>query len=296
LACCNENRSVFFGYDTGSLEILDALAETDCFTIVDQIDPGKVQTEIARKEVERWPGWALKEPTRSREYEDRRQAEWQMASAVVVNSEWSKRALIQQDVPRDKINVVPLAFEPHGKVSGPVASPAQRPLRILWLGSVNLSKGIQYLIQSACLLEGSAVEFKVVGSVQITDQAVVAAPSNVTFEGRVPRDDTATYYRWADIFILPTLSDGFAITQLEAMAYGLPVIVTPNCGRVVTDGQDGFLVPPRDPEAIAEIISRLIENRDRIRLMSKRALKTVQQFSIDRVANELISIVEKETA
>jgi glycosyltransferase involved in cell wall biosynthesis len=161
---------------------------------------------------------------------------------------------------------------------------------------VNLSKGIQYLIQSACLLEGSAVEFKVVGSVQITDQAVVAAPSNVTFEGRVPRDDTATYYRWADIFILPTLSDGFAITQLEAMAYGLPVIVTPNCGRVVTDGQDGFLVPPRDPEAIAEIISRLIENRDRIRLMSKRALKTVQQFSIDRVANELISIVEKETA
>jgi glycosyltransferase involved in cell wall biosynthesis len=80
------------------------------------------------------------------------------------------------------------------------------------------------------------------------------------------------------------------------MAYGLPVIVTPNCGRVVTDGQDGFLVPPRDPEAIAEIISRLIENRDRIRLMSKRALKTVQQFSIDRVANELISIVEKETA
>jgi glycosyltransferase involved in cell wall biosynthesis len=296
LACCNENRSVFFGYDTGSLEILDALAETDCFTIVDQIDPGKVQTEITRKEVERWPGWALKEPTRSREYEDRRQAEWQMASAVVVNSEWSKRALIQQDVPRDKINVVPLAFEPHGKVSGPVASPAQRPLRILWLGSVNLSKGIQYLIQSACLLEGSAVEFKVVGSVQITDQAVVAAPSNVTFEGRVPRDDTATYYRWADIFILPTLSDGFAITQLEAMAYGLPVIVTPNCGRVVTDGQDGFLVPPRDPEAIAEIISRLIENRDRIRLMSKRALKTVQQFSIDRVANELISIVEKETA
>jgi hypothetical protein len=53
LACCSGDRAVFFGYDTGSLETLDVLAETDCFTIVDQIDPGKVQVKIAREEFER---------------------------------------------------------------------------------------------------------------------------------------------------------------------------------------------------------------------------------------------------
>jgi len=67
----------------------------------------------------------------------------------------------------------------------------------------------------------------------ITPQAVATAPANVEFRGRVTRDRATREYLVADAFVLPTLSDGFAITQLEAMAHGLPVIVTPNCGAVV---------------------------------------------------------------
>jgi glycosyltransferase involved in cell wall biosynthesis len=109
----------------------------------------------------------------------------------------------------------------------------------------------------------------------------------------VPRDKTSEYYRWADVFVLPTVSDGFALTQLEAMAHGLPVIATPNCGRVVNDGEDGFLVPARDAEALADAIATLSDDRDRIQNMARRALSTAQEYTINRVADELTSIVEK---
>jgi glycosyltransferase involved in cell wall biosynthesis len=59
-------------------------------------------------------------------------------------------------------------------------------------------------------------------------------------------------YLSADVFALPSLSEGSALVVYEAMAAGLPVVVTPNCGAVARDGLDGYVVPIRDPEAIGE--------------------------------------------
>jgi len=87
------------------------------------------------------------------------------------------------------------------------------------------------------MLEGQDIHFDIVGPIGIARDIVDSAPSNITFCGSVSRDLAADYYRKADVFVLPTLSDGFAITQLEAMAYGLPVITTPHCGKVVTEGR-----------------------------------------------------------
>lgn len=286
-------ESVFFGYDTGSREVLEHLAGTNCFTIVDQIDPGPVHKDIVQAEMERWPGWAAEEIVRYAPYEDRRRAEWELASTVVVNSEWSKEALIEQDVSPEKIHVVPLAYESRTEPVVPDPVPNDRPLRVLWLGTVSVSKGIQYLVEAARRLAGHPITISVVGPLRIQDEAVRSAPSSVEFKGRVPRDKTSEYYQWADVFVLPTVSDGFALTQLEAMAHGLPVIATPNCGRVVNDGEDGFLVPARDAEALAGAIVTLSDDRDRVQNMARRALSTAQEYTINRVADELTSIVEK---
>jgi glycosyltransferase involved in cell wall biosynthesis len=158
------------------------------------------------------------------------------------------------------------------------------------LGSVLLAKGIPYLMEAARKLEEAPIRFSIVGPIHITEQAVASAPSNVTFVGRVSRDETADWYRRADVFVLPTLSDGFAITQIEAMSHGLPVIATPNCGRVVTEGEDGFLVPPRDVDALVDALATFIDTPSRIGAMSKRALETSQTFTLDRVASRLIDI------
>jgi len=62
----------------------------------------------------------------------------------------------------------------------------------------------------------------------------------------------------------------------EAMAHGLPVVTTPNCGRVVTDGVDGLMVPARDGQALAEAIEQLDDDRSLLRKMSENALQTVK--------------------
>jgi glycosyltransferase involved in cell wall biosynthesis len=86
------------------------------------------------------------------------------------------------------------------------------------------------------------------------------------------------------VFVLPTVSDGFAITQVEAMAQALPVITTPNCGEVVTPGIDGLIVPPFDGEALAAAISKLDQDRPLLKEMSYRALDKSAHFYLPRQA------------
>ena len=89
------------------------------------------------------------------------------------------------------------------------------------------------------------------------------------------------------MFVLPTLSDGFAITQLEAMSHGLPVVATPCCGEVVADGIDGFVVPARNPDALAKAFQRYVAEPDLLREQRRCALKKAGQFTRGRLAQNL---------
>ena len=164
-------------------------------------------------------------------------------------------------------------------------------MKVLWLGNVILSKGIQYLVQAAKLLEKQDIEFLLAGPVGIEEQVVRTFPSNIRLLGRITRDHLSQIYRQAHVFVLPTISDGFAVTQLEAMAHGLPVVVTPNCGRVVTHGMDGFLVPARDSRALAEALAQLNANRGLVREMSRHALKTILTYDLPSNARQICDLV-----
>lgn len=101
------------------------------------------------------------------------------------------------------------------------------------------------------------------------------------------RDRTTDVYRSAHLFVLPTLSDGFAITQLEAMAHGLPVIATPNCGAVVTPGSDGLIVPAGDAEALAAAIVGLDDDRPRLEEMGRMAVSKAAMFPLSAFGERL---------
>ena len=305
------SKTVFFGYDTGFLEPGQWIRERGGTTIVCQMDPSRFEVDLVREEEKRWPGWAKHPREVPNAYFNRREQEWAAADIVMVNSEWTKAALIQQGVPESKIATVPLVFEEKVETGNLKAENSaqggaancqlstedfftlpNRPLRVLFLGQVNLRKGIQYLIEAAGLVDPKKVVFHIVGSIQVADDKLAAAPTNVRFHGPVSREDAVSHYRSADVFVLPTISDGFAITQLEAMSHGLPVITTPNCGEVVTDGSDGFLVPARDPAALAGAFLTLADDRDRLRAMSAAALTKSRQFTGDRLAAALSALVQ----
>mgnify|MGYP006280684963 CR=1 FL=1 len=287
------DRHAFFGFSTGSLEVLSYLDDTGVISVVDQVSPGPIEYEIVSEEVERWPGWALQSPCKAPGLQRRVTAEWDAASLVLVNSEWSRSALLDEGVPEEKLVVVPGAYEPPEGVQTHGGVNSSGPLSVLWLGSVVLRKGIPYLVEAARELEPlNDVEITVAGPIGITERAVAQSPDNMTFVGSVARDRVSTLYADADVFVLPTLSDGFGITQVEAMAHGCPVITTPNCGRVVTDGEDGRVIPPRDSEALAAALRHLTRNRGQLVEMSRIARQTARRYTLDAYAERLFGAIQ----
>lgn len=287
-----KSDSMFFAYDTGALEAMAWCRERGLKCVLNQMDPNRVEVELVQAEEKKWPGWALRELSVPEAYFARREQEWALADRVVVNSEFSRRALIQQGMPADKLVVVPLCYEadePKRKTESGKRK-ADGPLRVLFLGQVILRKGIQYLLAAARELERENIQFGVVGPIGISQKALASAPDNVTFHGRTGRDQAAEWYRKSHLFVLPTLSDGFAITQLEAMAHGLPVIATTSCGEVVSDGVDGVIVPPSDAGALAQAFRRYLADSEMLAAQSAAAWQKAGQFTLERLAASLTGL------
>ena len=306
--CMKARRSLrenilFYGFDTASLEVMEHLKERGVICVLYQIDPCRVEVETVQDEQRAWPGWQDEPFDVPEEFFVRHQDEWAIADRVVVSSEFCRAGLMQQGVPGDKIVVIPLGFElPAGRNGDPTEGTTalqrimpksftrENPLRVLFLGQVMLRKGIQHLVEAAKLLQHEPVHFDVVGSIHISAKAVSSSPPNVAFHGRVAQGEISIWYRSAHVFVLPTLSDSFAITQIEAMANGLPVISTPNCGAVVTDGADGFIVPPRDPHSLAHAIHRYLEEPECIEKQHCAALYKSKQFALERFGTSLLAL------
>jgi glycosyltransferase involved in cell wall biosynthesis len=285
--------TVIFAYDTGALETMTWCRERGIKCILNQMDPNRVEVELVREEEKRWPGWTRGTTEVPEAYFSRREQEWAMADRVVVNSAFCKQALVRQGVAAEKVFIVPLCYEadqaptPRSELRTLNSSPSTPPLRVLFLGQVILRKGIQYLMEAARKLVNENIHFDVVGPIGISDDARASAPRNLTFHGRTSRAEATQWYARADVFVLPTLSDGFAITQLEAMAHGLQVVTTPCCGDVVSDGVDGFIVPPRNADALAKMFQRYLREPGLLRYQSQAALEKAKRYSLATLAENL---------
>lgn len=286
-------HDAFFAYAYAALEALHAERERGVLTVLDQIDPGLPEQRLVEAEAAAWSAYALPQPMVPAAYHARLREEWAAADVIVVNSEWTQRLLIEDGAPAAKLEVLPLAYEAGDSAPRRVPSAAGEPLRVLWLGSVSLRKGIPYLVEAARALEDAPVRFLVAGPLHIRREALEQAPGNMEWLGPVPASRAAALYREADVFVLPTVSDGFALTQLEALAHGLPVVVTPHCARVVEDGRSGFVVPARDPKALAAALMTFVRDRGLAARLSPACVARAAAFSIDRYAAQLADILER---
>ncbi len=285
------DHEIFMAYSYAALEALKKEKELGKLTVLCQIDPGIAERKIVEMERKRWPDYFLGDDVIPKEYEERVKEEWRIADVIMVNSPWSRDALISEGVPAQKIEILPLAYEPSPFTPKEEMRSEDNPLRVLWLGDVIPRKGIQYLVEAAKILTGENVEFIVVGKIRIPAAIVQNAPGNIKWKGLISRSQTIQFYQKSDLFVLPTLSDGFAITQLEAMSYGLPVVATNNCGRVVQDGLNGYIIPSHDSLVLAESIFKCMKNRDLLVAMSKNSQERAKQFGISQYGEKLITIL-----
>jgi glycosyltransferase involved in cell wall biosynthesis len=289
-ATANGNHTIF-AYSYAAKEIFEFACARGWRTVLGQIDPGPAEERIVfgleQTSSLQHTHW---EPA-PRAYWDNWRDECSLADQIVVNSSWSKDALIAEGVVAEKIRVIPVAYEATDDARSfqrqyPRAFSAERPLRVLFLGQINLRKGVAQLLDAVKLLSGEHVEFWFVGPIQLRLPQELRPHPQVRWFGVAPRVTVESYYRDADVFILPTLSDGFGLTQLEAQAWKLPVIASRYCGEVVRDGVNGVVLEEVSGVAIAEVIRGLLRQPEKLLGMSIRS-GVEDRFSLTMLASSL---------
>ena len=285
-----------FAYSYAALELFRFAKEQGWRTVLGQIDPGLQEERLVQQLFESSSGglgdWAPAPPG----YWQMWREESALADAIVVNSQWSRQGLLAEGVPASKLRVVPLAFEGGIPTKGngfernfPDQFTTERPLRVLFLGQINLRKGIAPLFEAVRLLRQEPIEFWFVGPVQIRIPNDLADAPNIRWIGPVSRQATASFYRDADVFLFPTLSDGFGLTQLEAQAWQLPVIASRFCGEVVQPGVNGLILNEVTAERITEALRNCLLHPALLAEFSRSAVNP-ETFGLEALGLNLLGI------
>jgi glycosyltransferase involved in cell wall biosynthesis len=209
---------------------------------------------------------------------------------------------------RNDVTVIPNAvdtreFAPRSRESQRSAargrfSYAERDFVLLLIGNGWKNKGLDTLLEASALCANPDIKVLIIGSDDRSPYLRVA--ENLRMELRVrfeePSGNVLQFYAAADVYVSPSLYDSFALPPLEAMACGLPVIVSREAGvsELVSHGVDGFILQnPRDAAALAQQILRLHENADLRRRIGENAARTAQQYSWERNAAATKAFLEE---
>jgi glycosyltransferase involved in cell wall biosynthesis len=265
---------------------------------------------LLTEEAERWPEWAgtLVGPRDSEAKLERKTRELDLAEVIVVPSAFVERSL--PGTLRDNQRVVVAPF------GTPVIPPTseggcirqdQGKLRVLFAGSMSQRKGLADVFEAFRRLKRSDVELVVMGSPVLPLEFYQAQGISFTYEAPRPHHQVLSLMQSCDVLLLPSIVEGRALVQQEALACGLPILVTANAGAedLIVEGETGFLLPIRSPQAIADRLSWCADHRMEIKAMrpacrAKAAGCTWEQYSqtildgLDRMSGPDASRVKPE--
>jgi starch synthase len=294
LGAANKLTGVY-GYEDGVADSFVAARKVGLRTIYDlPIGHWRAAQRTFREEVEREPEWAATLTGRldSAEKLQRKDLELKCADVVIVASAFTRATLAGALEPKTPVFVVPYGAPAVCSTERPATRP-DRPLRVLFAGTLTQRKGVSYFLK-ACGLLSDAVEVTIIGRKQGGPCAPLeAALRRYRYIPSVPHQEMLAEMGRQDVLVFPSLFEGFGLVILEAMAQGVPVITTTATGGpdVITDGSDGFIVPLRDAEAIATRLEFLIRDRERLRAMSAAARQKAASLRWSHYRSQLATAV-----
>jgi glycosyltransferase involved in cell wall biosynthesis len=215
------------------------------------------------------------------------------ADRILVPSEYVRDSLVVRGTPNERIAVLPYGVDiGRFRPSARLARDTARPLRLLFVGTLSQRKGVKYLLEAARRLGPEAVELVLVGRMIGAQTAFTPYRDVFRHVNHVPYHEVHALYHDADVFVYPSLHEGSAFVTYEALASGLPVVTTRNAGAVVRDGEEGFIVPIRDVEALVERIDRLRRDEDLRQAMGAKARVRAEQFTWAHYRARLCALID----
>ena len=255
---------------------------------------------LLQEEAQRYPEW---EPTLggTRDSEEklaRKTRELDLAELVICPS-----AFVLDSLPESARASKPCVVAPFGSPSLesdrslPSARGTDRPLRILFAGALTQRKGLADLFAAMKLVNSKEIELVVMGSLLRPLAWYREQFPHFTYEPPRPHRDVLRLMRTCDVLVLPSIVEGRALVQQEAMACGLPLIVTRNAGGddLIVEGETGFLVPIRAPEAIAEKVNWFATNRASLSGMAIAAQRRASELTWHGYGEKVIAAIRSLT-
>jgi glycosyltransferase involved in cell wall biosynthesis len=208
-------------------------------------------------------------------------------------SNFVKQSLMYSGVKESNISICPYGANFKGtKIRKQVNF--TEPIEAIYVGNVTAMKGIYYLLEAAKKVDVSRIHLTVVGAYDNSDGLLDPYMNFITFTGRVTHDEVERLLNKSDVFVFPSLGEGLSLSVLEAMACGLPCIVTKNSGAndAIVDYKNGFVVDIQDTDAIVEKLMWFDEHRELIPKMGENAVLSVNNFSWKNHEQKIIHAIK----
>jgi glycosyltransferase involved in cell wall biosynthesis len=253
---------------------------------------------LQREEHEREPAFAATWPRLDEwpaAYEEQIDCEIAVADRILVGSSYVRDSFAREGVDARKIAVVPYGVDLATFTPGtPRSARGRKTFEVVFAGQLSQRKGISYLLRAYRRFHRADTRLTLVGNTPGSDEPLRPFADVIRRIPHQTRPALAETYRASDVFVLPTLLEGMPLVVLEAMACGLPVIVTANGpGDLVRDGVDGFVIPGRDEDAICDRLERLYRDPELRAEMGRSARARAREFTWGVYADRVIDVLRR---
>jgi starch synthase len=234
----------------------------------------RYQEQIVSEEYRRW---GVDRPVSDVRDIHREEHIFEMADAITVPSSFAARSFVESGVSPEKIHVIPygVRLEKFRRTG----SPATNLFDVLYAGTVSLRKGFPYLLQAFAQLRNGTKRLRVAGAMHPDMKTVLSRlpQDQVEFLGPVSQERLTDLMSTSHLLVLPSIEEGMALVQGQALACGCPVLSSTNTGGedLFMDEIEGFIVPVRDVDALRERMQRLADDPALQSKMSEAALRRV---------------------
>jgi len=288
--------AVFIGYEKSCINSFKEVKKYGGITILDlaQVHPAFIATLREKYSF-------FKEITGTQALFDKvcdtKKQEYVLADHILTLSGFARQTLIDNGIHNDKATTVNLGFEPKRFTGKAYTNDDERPLQLVFAGTVTRRKGVQLLLE---LMEGALAPYNIqlciIGPVgdAFGFKERIATNERIVYYDYLQHDKMAALLRDSDAFVFPSYLDSWAMVVIEAMACGLPVIITDNTGsRDAVDEQCGFVIPTDDINTLLVKILYFYHNRQALEQMGKQARLRAEQYTWDNYYQGLRKTIEK---